>query len=151
LDLDRELVVADVIVDVHSTFGSTEQDSATIRRPLDELEADLELLTPETGSFNRPDNNSSVFINNADLFSVGSPAHVSYYTLVSVVDHLFKPVLLVHHPDDNQTCLIGGGQLLVLVVPLNDLHVAFVALKVLVHAEVATSLALSGLKLKDFE
>jgi hypothetical protein len=57
----------------------------------------------------------------------------------------------VHHPDDNQACFVRGGELLVLVVPLNNLNIAFVALEVLIHAEVATSLSFAGLKLEDFE
>jgi len=47
----------------------------------------------------------------------------------------------VHHPDDDQASLVGCSQLLVLVVPLDDLHITFVALKILIHTQVATTLA----------
>lgn len=60
-------------------------------------------------------------------------------------------MLLVHHPDDDQTSLIGRGQLLVLIVPLDDLDLTRVALKWLIHAEISTALAFSGIELEDLQ
>ena len=141
VDPDRELEVSNVVVNVNGTLWSTEEDRATVRRPLDDFESDLELLTPKARSFDRADDDSAIFVNDADLLTVWSPAHIRDDTLVPVVDHLLEPMRLVEHPYNDETLLVTGGQLLVLVVPLKDHDVALVALQVLVHGQVAASLA----------
>ena len=50
---------------------------------------------------------------------------------------------LVQHPDDDETLLVRGCELLVLVIPLQDHDIALMALQVLVHGQVATALAFS--------
>ena len=50
---------------------------------------------------------------------------------------------LVKHPYDDKTLLITRGQLLVLIVPLKYHHVALMALQVLVHGQISTTLTLS--------
>ena len=92
-----------------------------------------------------------IFVDDSNLLSVWCPAHVSDDTLVPVVDHLFEPVLLVKHPDDDETLFIRACELLVLVVPLEHADVPLVALEVLVHRQVSSALAFAGLQLEDFE
>jgi len=60
-------------------------------------------------------------------------------------------VLFVHHPDDNETLLIGGCQLLVLIVPLDHLDLSRVALEWLIHAEITSTLTLSRIKFEDLQ
>jgi hypothetical protein len=144
-DFDRVLEVANIVINVYGTFGSTEEDGAAVRRPLNDLELYFKLFTPKARSLDRADNNSAIFVDDADFFSVGCPTHICDDTLVTVVDHLFVPVLLVEHPHYDQTLLVRRGQLLMLVIPLDDHNVALMSLQVLVHGQVATTLALSRL------
>ena len=144
-DFDWVLKVAHVVVYVYCALGCTKEDGSAVRRPLDNFELDLELFTPKARSLNRTYNNCAIFVDDADFFAVGRPAHVGDDTLVAIVNHLFVPVLFVQHPDNNQTLFVRRGKLLVLVVPLNDNNVALMALKVLIHRQVAATLALSGL------
>ena len=143
MNLYGVLEIANVIVNIDGAFGRTEKNSATVGGPFNNLELDLKLLAPKAGSFDGPDDNCAIFVDNANLFTVGSPPHVGDYRLVSVVNHFFEPVLLVHHPHNDETLLVTRSQLLVLIVPLNDDHIALVALQVLVHAEIAAALAFS--------
>ncbi len=57
----------------------------------------------------------------------------------------------MHHPHDNKSLLIAGSELVVLVVPLNDLNLARVPLQVLVHRKISTTLALARVKLQDLQ
>ena len=57
----------------------------------------------------------------------------------------------MHHPYDDKSLLITSGELLVLIVPLDDLDLARVALKVLVHTKIPAALALSSVKLEDLQ
>ncbi len=57
----------------------------------------------------------------------------------------------MHHPDDDESLLVTGGQLVVLVVPLDNLDLPRVALEVLVHGEVATALALARVQLQNLQ
>lgn len=104
-------------------------------------------------TIDRADNNHSIFIDDADLLSVGIPAHTSHHRLVPVVDHLLVPrtltkrhrevttakpfqrkparfgfwcpaVTFVQHPYDDEPVLVAGGQLLVLLIPGDHLHCA---------------------------
>ena len=59
--------------------------------------------------------------------------------------------MFVHHPDDDEALLITGSELMVLVVPLNDLDLPRVALKVLVHGQVSTALTLASVQLQHFK
>ena len=103
---DWELEVSDIVIDVDCTFWSAEKDGAAIRRPLNNLESDFELFSPKACSFDGTDNHSAIFIHDADLFAIGSPAHVGDDGLVAVVNHLFEPVGLVQHPHDNEALLV---------------------------------------------
>ena len=106
LDLDGELEIADVIVDVDGALGRAEEDSSAVRGPFDQLELNFELLAPKSRSFDGPDDDLTILIDDANLLTVWRPAHVSDDTLVPVVDHLFEPVLLVKHPDNDETLFI---------------------------------------------
>ena len=128
MDFDRELKVADIIIDVNCTFWSCEQNGAAVRGPFKQLKLNLEFFSPKARSFNRANYHGAILVDNADLFTVWSPFHVSNYTLVSIVDHFFEPMLFVHHPHNDQALFIRGCQLLVLIVPLNNNHIALVAL-----------------------
>lgn len=44
----------------------------------------------------RADYHRPIFVHNADLLSVGIPAHTSNHRLISVVDHLFIPGAYLH-------------------------------------------------------
>ena len=57
----------------------------------------------------------------------------------------------MHHPDYDESLLVTGGQLVVLVVPLDDLDLPRVALEVLVHGEVASALALARVQLQNLQ
>ena len=59
--------------------------------------------------------------------------------------------MLVHHPDDDEALLITGSELMVLVVPLDDLDLPRVPLKVLVHGQISTTLTLASVQLQHFE
>lgn len=121
------LEVANVVIHVDSAFRRSEQNSPAVGRPFDELELDFEFLTPEARTFNRADNNCAVLVDNADFLSIRRPPHVCDHTFVAVVDHLFEPVLLVHHPDNNESLLVRRGQFLVVIVPLGHDDIALVA------------------------
>ena len=111
----------------------------------------MQLFSPKSGSLDTAYNDCAVFVDDTDFLTIRGPFHVCDHTLVPVVDHLLKPMLFVHHPDDDQTSLIGCGQLLVLIVPLDDLDLTRVALKWLIHAEISTALAFSGIELEDLQ
>ena len=59
--------------------------------------------------------------------------------------------MLVHHPDYYEALLITGSELMVLVVPLDDLDLARMPLQVLVHGQVSTALTLASVQLQHFE
>ena len=143
MDADGELEVANIVIHIDGTLRRTKQDGSAVRGPLDQLQTDLELLAPKPCTLNRAHNDSTVLINDTNLLAIGSPAHVSDDTLVSIVDHLFEPVRLVQHPDNDEALLVTGGQLLVLIVPLEHHDVALMALQVLVHGKVTATLALA--------
>lgn len=151
VDFHWVLEVAHVVVHVHGTFGRAEQNSARVGGPFDEFEVDFELFAPETGALDRADDDSTVFVDDTDFFAIRGPTHVGNDRLVTVVDHFFEPVLFVHHPHYNQALLIGSGKFLILVIPLNDDDITLVALQVLVHGEVAATLAFTAFKLEHFE
>jgi hypothetical protein len=141
VNLDGVLEVSNIVVNINSTLWCTEKNGATVWGPLDNLELNFEFFAPKASSLDRAYDNCAIFVDNSNFFTVWCPAHIRDNTLVSVVDHFFKPVLLVHHPNNNETLFITGGKLLVLVIPLDDNNIALVALQVLVHAQVAASLA----------
>ena len=93
----------------------------------------------------------AIFVDDTNFLTVWSPLHISHNRLISVVDHLLEPVILVHHPDNDETGLIGGSELLVLVVPLDNLNLARVTLKMLIDGELTTALAFTRLKLEDLK
>ena len=128
VDPDRELEVADVVVHINSTFRCSEENCAAIWRPLDKLKTNLELFAPKSRSFDGTDNDGAIFVDDTNLFTIWCPAHVCDDTLVSIVDHLLKPVRLVEHPYNDETLLVTRGQLLILVVPLEYHDVALMAL-----------------------
>ncbi len=51
-----------------------------------------------------------------------------HHRLVPVVDHLLVPAPLVEHPDNDEPVLVAGGQLLVSLVPPDDLDLPVVPL-----------------------
>ena len=57
----------------------------------------------------------------------------------------------MHHPHNDKSLLVTRSQLVVLIVPLDDLNLTRVALKILVHGEVSTALAFSCVKLQHLE
>ena len=105
----------------------------------------FELFSPKSRSFNRAYNYSAILVDNADLFSIKCPLHVSNDTFVTIVYHFFEPVLFMHHPHNNKALFIWGSELLVLIVPLNYNDVPLVALQVLIHAQISISLAFTWL------
>jgi len=50
--------------------------------------------------------------------------------------------VFVHHPYYDEAALITGSELVILIVPLDDLDLPRVPLQVLVHGQVSTTLAL---------
>ena len=140
MDLYCILEVADVVIHINCAVRSSKQDGSAVRRPFDDFQIYLKLLSPKTGSFNTANNDSAIFVDDTYLFSVWRPLHVRDYTLVSVIDHFLKPMLLVHHPNDDKTLLVRSSQLLVLIVPLDDLDLAGVTLEWLVHCKITASL-----------
>ena len=57
----------------------------------------------------------------------------------------------MHHPNYDESLLITSGQLVVLIVPLDDLYLPGVALKVLVHTKIPAALALASVQLQDLQ
>ena len=47
----------------------------------------------------------------------------------------------MEHPHNDETLLVTCSQLLILVVPLENHDIALVALQVLIHGEISTTLA----------
>ena len=121
LDFDWVLEVSDIVIHIDGTFRGTKQDGATIRRPLDKFKLNSEFFSPKTRALDGTDDNCSILVDDTDFLSIRCPLHVSDHTLVAIVDHLFEPVLLVHHPHNNETLLITSRQLLVSVIPLDHL------------------------------
>jgi hypothetical protein len=124
LNLYRVLEVSYVVIDIDGAVWGSEQDGPAIRGPLNDLEVDLQLLAPQSGSLHTPDDHGSIFVDDTNLLAIGGPLHVGDHRLVPVIDHFFEPVLLVHHPHDDETLLVRGGQLLILVIPLDHLDLA---------------------------
>lgn len=144
-NLNWVLKVAHIVINVYCAFWCAKQYGAAVRWPLNDLKLNLQLFTPKARSFDWTDNNRAIFVNNSNLFTIWSPAHVSNDTFVSIVDHLFIPVLLMEHPDNDQTLLVRGSKLLVLVIPLNYNNIALMALQILIHGKIAAALTFSGL------
>lgn len=103
------LKISDIIIDLHCAFGRTENNCAAVRRPLDDFKLNLKFFTPKTSAFNGAHYDRAIFVDDANFFSVRGPAHVSNDGFVPVIDHFFKPVLLVHHPDNNEALLVRSG------------------------------------------
>ena len=57
----------------------------------------------------------------------------------------------MHHPHYDESLFITCSQLVVLIVPLDDLNLARVTLKVLVHTKIPASLAFACVQLKDLQ
>jgi hypothetical protein len=57
----------------------------------------------------------------------------------------------MHHPDNNEPLLIAGSKFMILIVPLYDLYLSGVSLKILIHRQVAASLALAGVQLQHLQ
>jgi hypothetical protein len=51
----------------------------------------------------------------------------------------------MEHPDNDQTLLVRGSKLLVLVIPLNYNNIALMALQILIHGKIAAALTFTGL------
>ena len=90
--------VSNVVIDVDRAIRSSKKDSSAIRRPLNDLEVDLQLLSPKSGSLDTAHNDGTVFVDDTDFLTIRGPFHVGDHTLVPVVDHLLVPV----------TCAVTG-------------------------------------------
>lgn len=151
LDLEGVLEIANIVVDVNSAVWRSKKDGSAIGRPLDNFKVDWKFFAPESGSFDTTNDDGAIFINDTNFLTVWGPLHVGNDTLVSVVDHFFEPMLLVHHPNDNKTLLIGGRELLILVIPLDNLDLAGVSLQRLIHTEVSSTLSFARVELENLE
>ena len=57
-------------------------------------EMGFKLVAPYAVAIYTTDNDCAVFIHNANALSVRIPLHVTYYTFVTIVDHLLCPLAL---------------------------------------------------------
>ena len=80
----------------------------------------VDFLTPFSVTLDSTDDHVAVLIGDANLAAVGTPLHVLDEGSLSVVDHLFDPLSVVFHEDDDSSCGVAGGKFAVLAVP-NDM------------------------------
>lgn len=96
-----------LVVDSDLSLRRSKNENLAIRTPLNEPEAVFKVLPPLPLSADRPNDDGAVLVDNSDVRAVWAPLHVFDDALVAVVDHLFEPVRLVEHPDNNEPAVVG--------------------------------------------
>ena len=61
-------------------------------------------------------------VSNSYLLTIRSPLHVSDYTFVAIVDHLFEPHAFVEHPNYDQAVLVTRCQLAIVFIPRGNYY-----------------------------
>ena len=116
VDFDLLELRSVVVVDANLAFGGAEDHHSAVGGPLHDLNPMLEFLAPQSTALDRAENDCAVLVANADSGSVLAPFHIDHKGFVPVVDHFFKPRVLVQHPNDDQSVLVRCCQLLELLV-----------------------------------
>mmetsp|Transcript_25379 Transcript_25379/g.58464 ORF Transcript_25379/g.58464 Transcript_25379/m.58464 type:complete len:448 (-) Transcript_25379:248-1591(-) len=125
------------VIAVNLSVRRYKQNRAPVWGPLDQGERQFQLLAPQAISIHRTNDHSTILVHDANLLPVRGPFHVSHHTLVSVVDHFLKPLVLVQVPHNDQPRRITCGQFAIVLVPSHNHNSSAVALKRLVHGKVA--------------
>lgn len=75
------------------------------------------LLSPLSIPLHTSHNHISVFVGNANLASIRAPLHITDGGHLPVIDHLFDPLPIVLHEDDDSAGGVTGGQLTIFIIP----------------------------------
>jgi hypothetical protein len=68
----------------------------------------------------------TVFIGDANFTSIWTPLHVLHNRSFSIVNHLFHPLSVVFHENDDSASRVTSGEFSVLLIPNYDCDVASV-------------------------
>jgi hypothetical protein len=80
--------------------------------------------SPLSAALNTAHYDVPILINDTNFGAIGTPAHISYSRLFTVIDHLLEPLSFVPHIDNDQSVRITCSHLTILFVPANDVNVA---------------------------
>jgi len=121
------------VVGKHAALARSEEQHITVGTPLYHLKLRLHLVHPQPLALHAPEDHHAVFVHQADLRPIRTPLDVGHAALIPVIDHLLASLVLVESPDDYVAEVVAARQLVVLLVPDNDLHLPLVVFKRLVY------------------
>lgn len=146
---------------MHLSIAQTEQKQTSIRIPLNASQwRILQFFSPNSIAVHWTDNDCAVFVHDANLLAIRRPRHSLHSRFLAIVCHFFVPrilckqlcyenkvtwclnlhsrlIYLVQHPNHDDTISIGSCQLLLCVIPANDVDWGLVTFEGLIHAQIA--------------
>ena len=123
-DLVQHLAVL-IIHEYLSQIGANQQFFGT-GGPRNHGYSVVDFLTPFSVTLDSTDDHVAVLIGDANLAAVGTPLHVLDEGSLSVVDHLFDPLSVVFHENDDCTRGVTGSEFSVFFIPDNNGEIACV-------------------------